>query len=1207
MRKDGDAVLREKKFASEGVLELRSELNFPVAKDVSDSPERDHDEAIGTVHEIFVEGGGGVGPTSMKPVEKSERRANWVLLSVMVVAYSLMSLLIGVEFEAEIAIPILLVLSIFGLFLGERWIKDPDLNLLGVAWVIISMKILYGASLELNNWSLGEILPLSIAGVGVVLVVLVLFNIFLSYRYNSDAIAAQATLVLLAVGSTTGSVAGEDGVILMLIVSVFLLHSIAIHRSSGNLASLGIVSSNIWFGMHVITGGFDLGSLTVVGLQHPLKLFIAITSVNMANAYVATKFAKSKNWFSEALEILGVGKPGLWGVSVVLSLTGAFLTIGSIRQDISFAFAIIVLLSLCYFPSYLVVRGSPKREVFMTAGASILLLSVVTILFESGIMNAVLDSYWVFSIGGGASLFFLLAKYQGIVSDTVLWTGSIGLTLLVLVVTPLDESTEYRMLFLISALSLIHIAGGLLSIRRKSASLAGVAVLTPWLWPTIMVAIYEIMETISLRNGNDGTGGSYSLEIGVDVFVFYLALSSICGAWVCSSFKEASLNVSSGLAGTSEMTATIKQTEIFNLWNLALWIPLVSSVVLSLSGQIGAIEAALVFAVISCVHSISSITGIRIPSTTLIPITIGIGGVLLQWVGGDASIIILVVGISLFIPLMVGNWNPEEDWLVMVVQSGPVLTLFPVVGNGFSSTIPWLPDPVQCVVAIMGASVFVGALRTRSQVKILPLSTVLISHSTMVFVLSILDGRREMIWLSVVLFAFTSVWFVTRGEILRELRSSTEKSRRTHEVNEFEEKGHQHSVHLPIAERSKMMSSSGNIGEAYINEVRHYPVLAIVVIVISSAALGLYSLILGPEPLLILAIGAFLATIVALEGLRSRRIEVRVASALGSDVTHSIAVIGVCSAVVFGHLNPASSVNDLLDFGMAIAIVIVLGAASLANGERGVDSKRSLINWIVFPLAATRLAGFAMIGSLPAPLSVDPFDGSLVSWTYPFLMLETVLLLSILMDVIVDYRSPAERARSGMSEVGFASSVLLLSWGPAGLIAVIRGVASSVRGKREKEAGIISLLLPISFLSIEPVLPFTTLVGDAIVIVELALFSAILFFGAFVDLDRWSVVSVQNTHILLVAASFFIFNLEIGVIALIAISSITWTQGVTRLRRGLRITGLIDLSIAMIIGIMIWLSSMSGTWLLILTIFLSAELAIVLWLSQRNMDLLEID
>ena len=117
----------------------------------------------------------------------------------------------------------------------------------------------------------------------------------------------------------------------------------------------------------------------------------------------------------------------------------------------------------------------------------------------------------------------------------------------------------------------------------------------------------------------------------------------------------------------------------------------------------------------------------------------------------------------------------------------------------------------------------------------------------------------------------------------------------------------------------------------------------------------------------------------------------------------------------------------------------------------------------------------------------------------------------------------------------------------------------------------------------------------------------LLFLGTFVNLDRWSVVSVQNTHILLVAACFFVFDIKVGVVALIVISSIIWAQGVTRVRRGLRITGLVDFSIAVIIGTMIWLSSMSGTWLLTLTIFLSAELAIVLWLSQRNMDLLEID
>ena len=76
---------------------------------------------------------------------------------------------------------------------------------------------------------------------------------------------------------------------------------------------------------------------------------------------------------------------------MVLSLTGAFLTIGSLRQELSFAFAIIVLLSLCYFPSYLVVRGSPKREVFITAGGSIIILSVATILLESEVLNTVFD------------------------------------------------------------------------------------------------------------------------------------------------------------------------------------------------------------------------------------------------------------------------------------------------------------------------------------------------------------------------------------------------------------------------------------------------------------------------------------------------------------------------------------------------------------------------------------------------------------------------------------------------------------------------------------------------------------------------------------------------------------------------------------------------------------------------------------------------
>ena len=105
-----------------------------------------------------------------------------------------------------------------------------------------------------------------------------------------------------------------------------------------------------------------------------------------------------------------------------------------------------------------------------------------------------------------------------------------------------------------------------------------------------------------------------------------------------------------------------------------------------------------------------------------------------------------------------------------------------------------------------------------------------------------------------------------------------------------------------------------------------------------------------------------------------------------------------------------------------------------------------------------------------------------------------------------------------------------------------------------------------------------TSIGDAIVVLELSLFSVILFLGAFVNLDRWSVVSVQNTHILLVAACFFIFNLKVGGSRLDSHILHHMDTGVTRVRKGLRITGLVDFSIAVIIGTMVWLSSMSGTW-----------------------------
>ncbi|DAC70344.1 MAG TPA: hypothetical protein D7I12_02140 [Candidatus Poseidoniales archaeon] len=1211
MRRDEDSILRNRSFMLEGMLELTAEVDSGSHDVVSSEKEEDIDEAFGAIPDAFVQseniGDGGSGAEAAF-LRQSERKISWAMMSIMVIVYSALSLLIGLVLDPLAAIPLLLLLASFGLFLGERWIGKGELNLLGVTWVIISMKILYGTALELNRWEVGGLLPIGLSEVGIALCMLVIFNVLLAYRHNSDAIAAQATLVLLAIGSTAGSVAGEDGVIAMILVAVLLLHGLAIHRSSGNLASLGIAASNLWVGMHALTDGFEIGSLTVVSLDHPLKLFMAMVVVNGTNAMVATRFSSSPNWFSSALEHSGIAKPGLWGISVMLSMIGALMVVGSVRENLAFASAIILLLAISYFSSYLVVRGSSKRSVWMLSSISLSCLIATLLGLENGLFSLSLDPYWAFSAGGAIALAGMLVVHQGKVSNTVLWTGSIGISVLLLVLIPLDGSIEHGLAWVLVIFGMMHAAGGWLAIKRGSASLAGVAALTPWIWPTVLIVIDEVGVTFSSARSSGGAANG-ALEIGGDLFVAYLAMSLILSVFVCSRFGDSSLNISSGIIGTSEISASIKQSGTLNLWNLALWIPVSSTALLFLSGYLTSLEAPLILMVISIGHAWFSSIGIRPDSSMSIPIFVGLGGVLLQWIGADASMLILVIAFGILVPLALSSWESSKDWVGLCVQSGPVLLLMPGASLGsYEASVGWIPDPIICAVLVGIATSAVGMFRTSVQNSILPVATVIMAHSSMLCVLTVLDGRVEGIATAFGVFGVSSIWFVTRGEILRELKAIAERDRRREEVLSMGSSTSEQDVHRPVVEVHK---SAGALGQSYVDEVRHFPMIAIGVIGIVCVSLVLASFILGPQPILVLSAGSFLVIIVALEGARVRRIGVGMSNTLGSDATHAVAVIGMGCAIVFGHTNPSSSVNDLTDLGVAIPVILLLGIATFANGKKGLLERRSVVDWIVYPLTAIRVAGFVIIGSLPAPLSVDPLEGGLLEWVYPFMLLEFVLILAIILDVLVDAQSRKGNSnvgvRNGFREVVFVFSIILLSWGPAGILAVMRGLYSSMKDRRTREAGAIALLLPVSIVSLEPSLSFISSVVDSLIIGELLVFMLILFAGMFVNIERWVGPSVQNAHILLLIVSLTILRLEIGVILLILVSSVVWSYGILKLRRGLRVLGLVDLSIASFGGVMLWLSDMSATWLLILTTSVSIELAIILWLSQRDMEVLEID
>jgi hypothetical protein len=264
-----DRIIRERKFKIDFDVQLEGVDIKNKTRENTGKTKQEKDEALGDIFDPFQvdqDGDPGIvqkdGKIKNAPVRdivteisiEGERRINWSIMVTMIFIYSIISFQVGNTFSPYLATIILIFLAGFGFTLGEIWIPKEKMKMLGVTWVIISMKVLYGLVIEFRNWNL-----ISVEVLVLLLIFLVFINLYFAYRHNHDAIAAQSTLVLLAIGSTTGSVLGEQGVAGMIFISTIIIHILAIHRKSGNLASLGIAASNLWVGMHAITDGFKIG------------------------------------------------------------------------------------------------------------------------------------------------------------------------------------------------------------------------------------------------------------------------------------------------------------------------------------------------------------------------------------------------------------------------------------------------------------------------------------------------------------------------------------------------------------------------------------------------------------------------------------------------------------------------------------------------------------------------------------------------------------------------------------------------------------------------------------------------------------------------------------------------------------------------------------------------------------------------------------
>tara|TARA_Y100000588_G_scaffold109132_1_gene119650 strand:- start:2305 stop:6054 length:3750 start_codon:yes stop_codon:yes gene_type:complete len=1237
-----DKIIRERKFKRSFDIDIG---DIEASRAEKEQTKEEADEALGEIFDPFSERGADspgsvrIDGTVDSPPEndivthfsiEGDRRISWILMGSMIVLYSAISIQVGRTFDPIPGTLVLVLLASLGFVLGEIWVPKERMSLLGVTWVIISMKVLYGLALELRHWGLiGEDLYL-----GVVLLFLVAVNVYVAYRHDHDAIAAQSTLVLLAIGSTAGTEFGESGVAVMILIATIMLHGIAINRNSGNLASLGIAASNLWIGMHAATSGFEIGQLRVLPLETPLLLFLLLMAVTGLNAIMAAKFAKEENWFSKGFETLGLGKPGLWGVSISLGMVGAFMVVASYREDLGYALGIVTFLGGAFGGSYLAVRGVDPWRVAGPLLASGSILTIVLLSSEAVEESLGISAYEIFTVLGAFSTGLVILRDQESVTDRVLWTSSIVVLAILVLLVPAGSSSEYDGgLVLLGALSALHLGTAALAIKRSSPSLSGITVLLPWGWLLIEGLLEEIFRTVMLANDVSDWGGY--VDLSPAPLAVYLSLSSILLFVVNVRAGEGVVNLASGFMGITEISSSIRDSGALNLWSIGLWLPMITILFLAQFGGFTTVSIVSVLSILVGVHIFGKILGYRKGRSNGMLIILAFTCLAIQWRHGLDEAMIVLLCVSITSLLYFGD--EEEFGLGLGIMSMPLIVSMArkktadVLDTPSWYTQSWVgsfgPEVEFFALACTAAILSVYLPRAEKMDNMLkPAGSALL----LLVVTNILALDSEVVLvksLSVAMFAISSFWLISRGEIRSELRSVALRDAIVSSTLGNGSSGESFGIsgsnqvldsnlatyNPKIAEMSQKRKTSreksetGDMAELLTSDLSHTPVIGLFVIgIVMSTAVVVSAM--GDGVLVLIAAGSFSCLVVLMIRNRTRGLEIDLPHILGMEMPIALTISGICLALATAHIIPVdSSPDELLDMAVASVLILVLTLISLLHQKNLLDRIEIAVDWFVFPILAARLVAAVVLGGIPFPLTVDPFEGDFVDSTVPWVLLESLLVLCVIVYYWA-YEKSAQLERDAPDGVGIGArslAIVMLSFGPAGLLAAANASYRSIKTSQPSGLGI---ALPGAVLACLALAAWNNYLWDYIGGFLLVLGISLIVACALtvpLEQERWTITLATDGHIFAIAGAIYlgmIGGLDLPML-LVLMSTVVWVVGIIQLRKSLRIWGLGDLVAAVLCSFVFASSEIVQPEKLFLgMIVLAAELGIVAWLGLAKQE-----
>ena len=1113
-----------------------------------------------------------------------ERRLGFGLLAGMVLVWSVLGWVVGTALPPFLGGPLLIIMGFSGLWVGEKWIPNPTMHLLGVTWVIISMKILYGFALDVHHWGWLDTSPLGAdLSLGIFLLTLIGFNVVIAQRHDDDAIAAQATLVLLALGSATGALYDEIGVAGMILLGTLSMHGLALHRQSGNLASLGIAVSYLWIGLHAFSNEWSIANIEIVSFDDDLLLFMLMFAVTATNAVIATQFHKADNWFSAAAKALGLGKPGLWAISVGLGMIGALLSIAANRDETGYALAQLLLLMSAFGGSYLAVRGVEWKRLapFILFPAPFLLILVILLNLEVLTIDvANLSGYSIYAILTAILTSIALLRNQQAVSDHVLWVGGVVVVVLLTILIP-AESNSWRLLV---SQALVWLGLAWLGVQRQSPSISGVAVLMPWVWLLMFATDVE-----SRMFSNDFIPVTFD-EQHVAAWMLLLIVQQL---YVNLSQGQATLNLAGRLAGLSELGARARDSGLLQLWNLSFVLSLISVWGIARVdglpawGLLGVMAAILIF------HGTLVALGQHRGQPRTMLVAWSIFGLHFGWKFGHTSIFAatLVAGCSLM--LVHTDRFLEDKNNVKRNQTNSIVTL---------------------QLLVMSTLLAIPALRNEASLEL--------TNSDW-----FPQGGQDAMMMGFISLG-TLFHYMSQGEWRSGLRSVARRDERIQEIaakqrvqiaynQTTEETGVQFidPTMIELAEKQKKRAKrTGTTGEMdlEIGDIQHRPSIVLSFLGVTIFATVFFAYLSGSGILALLLVGGISFLFISLARLRADSLNLRLVDVLGVEIPIAIAMAGLVLVHLASRMTQGTVfLEEQYDLLTLLAALVAMGSFALVGRDDLGVRIPNVLDMVVGLLVIDRLFGVLAGGELPIPTLTNPLEFYNLAWTIPVFGNEILLVLAALLWDWVErerQRRGLQDHRGALGRISYALSILILSFGPAALLGL---TLMLLRGWEWKQPAVLMvgfIVLPLAlnetvwWIEQEFNLTLFEVWMSSIAIGLIGLLAGSV--ATYTDQGLWISASLWVAQVLFIITGVLSPSLLLFVLLTLAMSTTSWVIGVLTLRRGWRIVGFLNLVLAWIVASVLIYQGMTSMAALALLLATATLLAIITYLTQSRDELL---